>query len=82
MGRGGHRPEYLSDRGIRARTRAGILALLWMRPHDTPTNGERVTGEGTPMINADNPLAYRDEEFCYLTTSGRRSGRAHEIELS
>lgn len=34
------------------------------------------------MINADNPLAYRDEEFCYLTTSGRRSGRTHEIELS
>ncbi len=33
------------------------------------------------MINADNPLAYRDEEFCYLTTSGRRSGRAHEIEI-
>jgi len=32
--------------------------------------------------NEANPVAYRDEEFCYLTTTGRRSGRAHEIELS
>jgi deazaflavin-dependent oxidoreductase (nitroreductase family) len=28
-----------------------------------------------------DPVAYRDEEFCYLTTTGRRSGRAHEIEI-
>lgn len=28
-----------------------------------------------------HPAAHRDEEFCYLTTTGRRSGRAHEIEI-
>jgi deazaflavin-dependent oxidoreductase (nitroreductase family) len=25
--------------------------------------------------------AYTDEENCYLTTTGRRTGRAHEIEI-
>ena len=29
----------------------------------------------------DEPGMYRDEAFCYLTTTGRRSGRAHEIEI-
>lgn len=28
-----------------------------------------------------DPCAHRDEQFCYLTTSGRVSGRAHEIEI-
>jgi len=33
------------------------------------------------MTDGDSAAAYRDEEFCYLTTIGRRSGRAHEIEI-
>ena len=27
------------------------------------------------------PSAYADESFCYLTTTGRRSGRRHTIEI-
>ncbi len=27
------------------------------------------------------PGTHRDAEFCYLTTTGRRSGRAHAIEI-
>lgn len=30
---------------------------------------------------SDSAATYRDEQFCYLTTTGRRSGRAHEIEI-
>ena len=30
---------------------------------------------------SDDAAAYCDEAFCYLTTTGRRSGRAHEIEI-
>lgn len=30
---------------------------------------------------AGDAWARRDEEFCYLTTTGRRSGRAHTIEI-
>ena len=28
-----------------------------------------------------DPQTYRDVEFCYLTTTGRVSGRPHEIEI-
>ena len=30
---------------------------------------------------AHDPQAYRDVEFCYLTTTGRVSGKPHEIEI-
>lgn len=33
------------------------------------------------MSEADDPCAYRDTEFCYLTTTGRVSGKTHEIEI-
>jgi deazaflavin-dependent oxidoreductase (nitroreductase family) len=33
------------------------------------------------MADAREALAYREEAFCYLTTIGRRSGQAHEIEI-
>lgn len=30
---------------------------------------------------ADDLAPYRDDDFCYLTTRGRVSGRPHEIEI-
>ncbi len=29
----------------------------------------------------DNPRTHQDERFCYLTTTGRVSGKPHEIEI-
>ena len=29
----------------------------------------------------DDPLVAVDDDFCYLTTRGRRTGRPHEIEI-
>ncbi|MGZ6980465.1 MAG: nitroreductase/quinone reductase family protein, partial [Acidimicrobiia bacterium] len=28
-----------------------------------------------------SPSAYTDEEYCYLTTTGRRTGQPHTIEI-
>ena len=33
------------------------------------------------MTTTDDPRAYAATEFCYLTTTGRVSGKVHEIEL-
>lgn len=33
------------------------------------------------MVGERGPASHRDAGFCYLTTTGRRSGRAHEIEI-
>ncbi|MBM3659765.1 MAG: nitroreductase family deazaflavin-dependent oxidoreductase [Actinobacteria bacterium] len=33
------------------------------------------------MATADDLAAHRDEDYCYLTTRGRVSGRPHEIEI-
>ena len=35
--------------------------------------------EGPRLVTDLEP--YADEEYCYLTTTGRRSGRSHEIEI-
>jgi deazaflavin-dependent oxidoreductase (nitroreductase family) len=33
------------------------------------------------MATRHDPRGYQDEQFCYLTTTGRRTSREHEIEI-
>ena len=73
------------------RERDGRSGRGQRRPSSTATSRptKAIVGEATgagamiPRVTdaATSPSAYADEEFCYLTTTGRRTGRPHTIEI-